>query len=207
MAEERGGMADTIFWLIEHLGYAGIALLTFAETIFPPLPSEVIIPVAAYQAQRGAMNLAGVVLAGTAGSMAGNMVWFALARRFGLVRLRRLVERHGRWLTADWHEIERAERYFMRHGTLFVCTGRLLPAVRTFISLPAGLARMNSWRYLLWSTLGAAGWTLALAGAGWNLGVRYGDIETILRPLAAAVIVPFLLWYLWRLVRSFRRQS
>ncbi len=198
-------MARAIAWLIGHFGYGGIALLTFAETVFPPLPSEVIIPLAAYHAQRGALGLAGVILAGTAGSMAGNMVWFALAWRFGMARLRRLVERHGRWLTAEWRDVERAERSFIRHGAFFVCAGRLLPAIRTFVSLPAGLAHMNVWRYLVWSSLGTFGWTAILAGAGWTLGVRYGDIETMLGPLTAAVIAPFLLWYLWRLVRSFRR--
>jgi membrane protein DedA with SNARE-associated domain len=92
----------------------------------------------------------------------------------------------------------------MRHGALFVCTGRLLPAIRTFVSLPAGLARMNPWRYGAWSCLGTAGWTAILAATGWNLGVRYGDLEAVLGPLTAAVIAPFLLWYLWRLFRSFR---
>jgi membrane protein DedA with SNARE-associated domain len=196
-------MAEITRWLIGHLGYAGIALLTFAETIFPPLPSEVIIPLSAFQAQRNGLNLAGVILCGTAGSMAGNMVWFALAWRFGMTRLRRLVDRHGRWLTVQWPDIDRAERMFMRHGALFVCTGRLLPAIRTFVSLPAGLARMNPWRYFAWSCLGTAGWTATLAAAGWNLGVHYGDLEAVLAPLTAAVIAPFLLWYLWRLFRSF----
>ncbi len=198
-------MTDAIGWLVAQFGYGGIVLLTLAETVFPPLPSEIIIPLAAYQAQRSGMNLAGVILAGTLGSMAGNMIWFALAWRFGMARLRRLVERHGRWLTVEWPEVERAERWFMRHGAPFVCAGRLLPAIRTFVSLPAGLARMSPWRYLLWSSLGTAGWTAILASAGWSLGLRYGDIESVLRPLTAAVIAPFLFWYLWRLIRSFRR--
>lgn len=197
-------MTGIVEWLVANLGYGGIALLTFAETIFPPLPSEVIIPLCAYHAQRNAMRLTGVILCGTAGSVAGNMVWFLLAWRFGMARLRRLVDRHGRWFTAEWHEIERAERWFIRHGTLFVCAGRLLPAVRTFVSFPAGLARMNPWRYFAWSCLGTVGWTAILSAAGWHLGVRYGDLRAILAPLTGAVITPFLLWYLWRLARSFK---
>jgi membrane protein DedA with SNARE-associated domain len=198
-------MIGVVQWFVVHLGYAGIAALTLSETVFPPLPSEVIIPLAAVSAQRAGMNVWGVIAAGTLGSMTGNLVWFALAWRFGLVRLRRLVERHGRWFTADWAEIERAERYFLRHGAAFLCLGRLLPAIRTFVSVPAGLAHMSPLRYLLWSSLGTAAWTALLAGAGWALGARYREIETVLAPLTAIVILPFIAWYLWRLCKSSRR--
>lgn len=197
-------MVGLVQWFVVNLGYAGIVLLTFAETVFPPLPSEVIIPLAAVSGQRTGMNVWGVIAAGALGSMIGNMVWFALAWRFGMVRFRRLVERHGRWFTADWTGIERAERYFLRHGAVFLCFGRLLPAIRTFVSIPAGLARMPVSRYLLWSSLGTAAWTGLLAGAGWSLGARYREIETMLAPLTMIVIIPFIAWYLWRLYKSFR---
>jgi membrane protein DedA with SNARE-associated domain len=197
-------MIDLVQWFVAHLGYAGIALLTLVETIFPPLPSEVIIPLAAVSAQQASMNAWGVIAAGTLGSMAGNLFWFALAWRFGMARFSRLVERHGRWFTADWREIERAEGYFLRHGALFICLGRLLPAIRTFISVPAGLAHMPPARFLLWSSLGTAAWTGILAGAGWQLGARYRDIQTVLAPLTAIIILPFVAWYLWRLYKSFR---
>lgn len=197
-------MPQLVQWFVVHLGYSGIALLTLAETVFPPLPSEVIIPLAAVSAQQAGMNVWSTIAAGTLGSMAGNLFWFALAWRFGMTRFRRLVERHGRWLTADWSEIERAERYFLRHGAMFLCLGRLLPAIRTFVSIPAGLAHMSPLTYLLWSSLGTAAWTSVLAGAGWQLGARYGEIETVLAPLTLAVILPFLAWYLWRLYKSFR---
>lgn len=197
-------MIGVVHWFVAHLGYAGIALLTLMETIFPPLPSEVIIPLAAIAAQRAGMNAWGVVVAGTLGSMAGNLFWFALAWRFGMARFRRLVERHGRWFTADWSEIERAEGYFLRHGALFIGLGRLLPAIRTFISVPAGLAHMPLARFLLWSSLGTGAWTSILAGAGWQLGARYREIQTVLAPLTAVIILPFVAWYLWRLYKSFR---
>jgi membrane protein DedA with SNARE-associated domain len=197
-------MIDVVQWFVAHLGYAGIALLTLAETIFPPLPSEVIIPLAAVSARQAGLDAWGVIAAGTLGSMAGNLFWFALAWRFGMTRFRRLVERHGRWFTAEWREIERAERYFLRHGAAFICLGRLLPAVRTFVSVPAGLAHMPPARYLLWSSLGTATWTGLLAGAGWQLGARYREIQTVLAPLTAIVILPFVAWYLWRLYKSFR---
>lgn len=194
-------MSDLIRSVVQHLGYFGVVLLTLAETIFPPLPSEVIIPLAGLEAQRAAMSLPGVIIAGTCGSMLGNAFWYWLARRLGLVRLRPLVERHGHWLTASWRDIEKGERYFSRHGALFVFVARIIPAVRTFISVPAGFAKMPVARYLFWSTLGTAIWTGALAYAGWTLGTRYEEVDRVIRPLSLAIIAPFVAWYFWRLLR------
>lgn len=101
---------------IDQLGYLGIALLMFVETVFPPLPSEVIMPLAGVRASRGAMSLPGVIVAGAAGAMAGNVVWYGTARAIGVDRLRGLIDRHGRWATLDWAEVERAEDWFRRHG-------------------------------------------------------------------------------------------
>ncbi|MBV9548175.1 MAG: DedA family protein [Alphaproteobacteria bacterium] len=195
-------MVDFIRWLVQHFGYLGVFLLTLAETVFPPLPSEVIIPVAGLEAQRGAMSLPGVIAAGTAGTMAGNLFWYLLARRLGLRRFKPLVDRYGRWLTTEWRDIERGERYFSRHGALFVFVARLLPAIRTFISVPAGFAAMPIAAYVAWSTIGTAMWTGALAYAGWKLGEQFSEINLILQPLSVAIIAPFLGWYLWRLMRQ-----
>ena len=200
-------MTDIIGWIIGQCGYLGVALLTFAETVFPPLPSEVIIPLAGLEAQARGMSLAGVVIAGTTGSMAGNFIWYLLARRLGLTRFKPLVARYGRWLTCAWRDIERAEKYFTRHAALFVFLGRLLPAIRTFISIPAGFARMALGFYLFWSTLGTMLWTTALASAGWTLGANVGEVREILGPLTLAIIAFFGGWYLWRLARSFRAQT
>ena len=194
-------MVDLIQWLVRHLGYLGVGVLTLAETVFPPLPSEVIIPVAGLEAQRGALSLPGVIVAGTAGTMLGNLFWYGLARRLGLMRFKPLVDRYGRFLTTDWSDIERGERYFSRHDSLFVFLARVLPAVRTLISVPAGFAKMPIASYIAWSTLGTVIWTGALAYAGWVLGERYSEIDRIIRPLSIAIIIPFLGWYLWRLLR------
>jgi membrane protein DedA with SNARE-associated domain len=138
--------------------------------------------------------------------MLGNIFWYLLARNLGLSRFRPLVDRYGRWLTTDWNDIERGERYFAKHGAIFVFTARILPAIRTFISVPAGFAQMPVGSYLFWSTLGTAIWTGALAYAGWALGPRYDEIAWFTRPLSIAIIAPFGGWYLWRLVRRPRRQ-
>ncbi len=193
-------MTDWIFRLIEGGGYLGVALLMLLETMFPPIPSEVVMPLAGVVAARGHLSLPLVILAGTIGSMVGNIIWFTLARALGLRRLRPLIERYGRWLTLDWREIERAERLFERHGNTLVFVARLLPAVRMLISIPAGLLRMNLLPYVLWSTLGSLIWTTALTSAGWVLGHQFHQIERILGPLSLAVIAGVIIWYIWRML-------
>jgi membrane protein DedA with SNARE-associated domain len=198
-------MTDLIGWIVAHCGYAGIILLTLAETVFPPLPSEVIIPLAALEAQHQGLALAGVITAGTTGTMIGNLVWYGLARRLGLARFKPLVDAYGRWLTADWQDIERAENYFARHAALFVFLVRLLPAIRTFISIPAGFARMNLVSFVAWSSLGTALWTGALAWAGWTLGIHVEEVQHFTGPLSLGIFLFFTAWYVWRLIRSFAR--
>src|SRR3712207_4895580 len=105
-------MADWVIRLIDATGYGGVFLLMFLETVFPPIPSEVVMPVAGIRAAHGPMNLGGVVASGTAGAMAGNLVWYLVARWVGLARFRPFIERHGRWLTMDWCDVERVETMF-----------------------------------------------------------------------------------------------
>ena len=192
-------MADWIIQLIEQGGYWGIALLMFIENVFPPIPSEVIMPLAGVVAARGHLSLPWVIVAGTAGAMAGNIIWYVAAQAMGLDRFRPLIERYGRWLTLDWAEIERAHRLFDRHGKSLVFIGRMLPTVRSLVSVPAGLLKMRFVPFVLWSTLGSTVWTAGLALAGWMLGNQFEDIEAVLGPLSLAVIIGAAGWYVWRL--------
>ena len=192
-------MAEFIFKWIEDGGYLGVFALMLLETIFPPIPSEVIMPLAGVVAARGSMSLPWVVVAGTAGAMVGNVIWYAAAKALGLARFRPLIDRYGRWLTIDWAEIERAHRLFDNHGGTLVFIGRMLPTVRSLVSIPAGLLRMRFVPFVLWSTLGSAVWTAGLALAGWVLGHEFEHVETILGPLSLAVIVGLAGWYVWRL--------
>lgn len=193
-------MSDWIFQTIRDSGYWGVALLMFLETVFPPIPSEVIMPLAGVTAARGAMSLPLVIVAGTTGAMLGNIVWYALAHLLGYERFKPLVVRFGRWLTLDWAEVERVHTLFDRHGGTLVFVGRMLPTVRSLISVPAGLLRMRFVPFLLWSTAGSLIWTAGLAIAGWLLGNQFGQIENILGPLSIAVIGAIVLWYLWRVI-------
>lgn len=193
-------MTDWVIRLIEQTGYLGVAFLMFLETVFPPIPSEVIMPVAGLQAARGEMALWAVVASGTAGAMLGNYFWYLAARVIGIDRFRPLIDRWGRWLTIDWYEIEKAQRLFARYGAAFVFFGRMLPTVRSLVSIPAGLLRMRLATFLLWSTIGTAGWTALLAVSGYVLGRQYAEIEHYVGPVSTAVIVLIALAYVWRVL-------
>lgn len=199
-------MEDWVFELIEAGGYSGIFLLMVLETVFPPIPSEVIMPVAGVSAASGSLTLGGVIVAGTAGAMAGNLAWYLLARAIGINRFRHLIERYGRWLTIAWPDVERARAAFGRFGAVIVCTGRLVPTIRSVVSIPAGLLGMRLAGFLVWSTIGTAAWSSGLAVAGWWLGQKFPVVEDVLGPLSAAVVVLIASLYLWRQATWGRRQ-
>ena len=193
-------MSDWITNLIEQTGYLGVAFLMFLETMFPPIPSEVIMPVAGLQAAKGNLSLWGVIAAGTAGAMLGNYFWYLAARVIGIERFRPLIERWGRWLTVDWHEVERAERLFGQYGSAFVFFGRMLPTMRSLISIPAGLLKMRLSTFVLWSTIGTAGWTALLTLSGYVLGRNFNRVDDYVGPVSMAVIVIIIAAYLWRVI-------
>lgn len=191
-------MDDWVVRLIDQSGYLGVGFLMFLETVFPPIPSEVIMPVAGVAAAHGRMHYGLVVAAGTAGAMLGNIFWYLAARALGVHRLEPFIRRHGRWLTISWADIQRAERWFSRNGVFFVFLGRLLPTVRSLVSIPAGLLRMRFRSFLLASTLGTAGWTALLAGAGYKLGENVDEIERFIGPASNAVLAVLAIGYFWR---------
>lgn len=193
-------MEDWIIRLVEWGNYWGVALLMLIETVFPPVPSEVIMTVAGVSAQRGNMNLAGTIAAGTAGAMLGNYLWYWLAIKFGEARMHLFIDKYSRWLTLDWTEVERGHALFRKHGSIIVLVARMLPTLRSLISIPAGLFGMSLRRFLVFSTIGTAGWTAALALAGYFLGSQFDDIEKYLGPLSTVVIVGIIGTYAWRLV-------
>lgn len=193
-------MEDWIIRLVEWAGYWGVAALMLLETVFPPVPSEVIMTVAGVSAARGTMTLEGTILAGTAGAMLGNWFWYWLAIKFGEARMHVFIDKYSRWLTLDWDEVERGERLFAKYGSSIVLIARMIPTLRSLISIPAGLFKMSLRRFLVFSTIGTLGWSAALAGAGYFLGSQFGEVEKWLGPLSTAVIAAIVLTYLWRVV-------
>ncbi|MGQ9370597.1 DedA family protein [Azospirillum sp. ST 5-10] len=198
-------MFDWITQAVEQTGYAGIVLLMLLENVFPPIPSELIMPLAGFTAAQGQLNIALVIAAGTVGSVLGAWLWYWVGRWLGYARVRRLAARHGRWLTLSPDEVDQARDWFHRHcgGAVFV--GRLVPAVRTLISVPAGVAEMGQGLFLIYTTAGTAVWTALLAGAGYLLEGQYEAVQSWVNPVSNVAVGALVLWYLYRVV-TFRAE-
>jgi membrane protein DedA with SNARE-associated domain len=194
-------MAEWVIDIIGRLGYAGVALLMLAENLFPPLPSELIMPFAGFLAARGDLHPALVVAAGTLGSLAGALPWYFIGRKVGADRLKALTGRHGRWIALTPAEIDRGQRLFEERGALVLVFGRLVPALRTVVALPAGMARMRPLSFVLWTLLGSLIWTSLLTLAGYLLENQYERISGWLNPVSTAIFLVIAAWYLVRVVR------
>ena len=169
-----------IAWCLEHLNYWTITLLMAIESSFIPFPSEVVVPPAAYKAATdGSLNAVLIVLFATLGADVGALINYVLARYLGRPVIYRFAEsRLGHMCLLDSDKVRKAEDYFDRHGAIGTLVGRLVPAVRQLISIPAGLARMGIGRFLLYTTLGAGVWNSILCALGWYIGHNYsGQLE------------------------------
>ena len=184
--------------ILAQAGYLGLAFLMFLENVFPPIPSELIMPLAGFLVAKGELTFAGVVLAGTAGSVAGALPLYWMGRKLGKRRVIEWADRHGRWLTISGKHIERATAWLDRHGTWAILFARLIPGVRSLISIPAGIARMNLGVFLVLTTIGSALWSALLAGAGYLLGSSFEKVEGVVGPVSNAIIAGVALLYLYR---------
>lgn len=193
-------MENLVHMLMEKLGPVGIALLMFIENVFPPIPSELIMPLAGYLATRGDMNIFVVISAGTIGSMLGILPWYFLGRRLGHDGVRKFALRHGRWLTMTASDVDAAADRFKRHGAVSVLVGRLIPTVRTLISVPAGVANMPISQFLALSFVGTFVWTAALAVAGYLLGQAYSVVADYVDPVSTGVLVVLVAVYIYRVI-------
>jgi len=158
---------------ISTLGYPGLGLVMFLENVFPPIPSEIVLPLAGSLTLQGRFTLTGVALVGALGSIAGALFLYGLGHRLGEARVHRLVERYGRWVSLSAADFDRAQAWFERYGKPVVFFGRMVPLVRSLISIPAGFAGMNPARFTLYTALGTALWSLLLAWAGRILGQNW----------------------------------
>jgi membrane protein DedA with SNARE-associated domain len=195
---------DWITGVVSGSGYPGIIALMFAENIFPPIPSELIMPLAGFVAARGELNPILVVVAGALGSVLGALPWYYLGLWLGRERVCALAARHGRWLTLDEHDVGKAIDWFEKHGGKAMLVGRLVPTVRTLISVPAGMAGMKLVPFLVYSTIGTLVWTALLAAAGYLLKSEYQIVGRYIDAASKIIIGLIVLTYLWRLVSGGR---
>lgn len=167
------GLAGFVADVVEALGAVGVGLLVLLENVFPPIPSEVVLPLAGFLAGQGRMSLVAVIVAATVGSVAGAVQLYELGRRLGRRRVAYLLDRIP--LTGP-EDLDRAQGWFDRHGGTAVLGGRLVPGVRSLVSIPAGVAGMPRPKFLLYTTLGSAAWNVLLVVLGHELGRRWDDV-------------------------------
>jgi membrane protein DedA with SNARE-associated domain len=194
-------MTKYITSILESAGYFGIVFLMFLENVFPPIPSEFIMPLAGFMVTQGKLSFAGTVAAGVVGSMLGTLPFYYLGRRMDEERLKTLADRHGRWLTISREDIEKAQKWFDRHGGLTVLFCRLIPGIRSLISIPAGINRMNFAAFFLYSAVGTAIWTGLLTYLGYFLKSNFAEVEEYLNPASYFIFGAIFLVYVVRVIR------
>ncbi len=200
-------MTQWIKTVIETSSYPGILFLMFLENVFPPIPSELIVPLAGFISTQGRLSLTGVVVAGTLGSVLGAIVLYAIGRKLGREKLRAWCDAHGRWIGLTRKDLEKSDAWFERHGTWAVFFGRVVPGVRSLISLPAGSSSMSFGPFLFFTTIGSAIWTLALAIAGRALGQNYSAVESVIGPISTGIVALIAAMWLWRVFRHGKRAA
>jgi membrane protein DedA with SNARE-associated domain len=197
------GLSGSVSDVIAALGEFGVLALTFAETVFPPIPSEIVLPLAGYLSYSGPLNLALVFLAATTGSLLGAWALYWLGAKAGL-------ERSSRRLAAlplvDRADVDASVVWFDRHGHWAVLLGRLVPGVRSLISLPAGTTRMSPWRFTVYTAVGSGLWNAFLVGGGYALGTQYEKVEEYAGWIDRALIVGLVLAFVMLVVNQLRRR-
>lgn len=180
-------LSDWVLLMMDKLGLFGVALMMFLENVFPPIPSELIMPAAGFAAAMGRMELWLVIAAGTAGSVIGALPLYYLGTLLDEQRLFALTDKYGKYLLLTRDDIIKAQSWFDRYGNSVIFFGRMIPAIRSLISIPAGMARMPMLPFLLLTTLGSAIWSALLAYAGFVLGVNYQKVADYIAPISSAV--------------------
>ena len=189
------------------LGWPGVVALMAIESACIPLPSEIIMPLAGWMLIRdGGRDLSLLLLAGFAGAL-GNLLGSLVAYAVGASGGRTVLERYGKYILITRHDLDRADRWFARYGDAAIFFSRLLPVVRTFISFPAGVSRMNIWKFSLYTFLGAFPWSLGLAYGGYVLGEHWEQLRAVMRPFDIPIILAIVALVVWYVVRHVQRAN
>lgn len=193
---------------VHSFGYLGVAAAVAAENVFPPIPSELVLPLAGFLAGQGRFALPLVLLAATVGSVVGALALYAFGAALGEWRVRWFVRRYGSWFLVTESDLDQTLTWFRRHGRKSVCIGRVVPLVRSLVSIPAGIAGLPLLPFVLYTTAGSLVWNTLLIGAGWLAGDQWGRVEGYTRPLTYAVMAAAgaaVIWFVWRRRASIRR--
>ena len=194
-------IAEWVISVIETLGYLGLTVLVALENVFPPIPSEIILPLAGFLVGQNRFSFPLVLIATTLGSLIGALVLYGIGLAIGQRRVHRLVERYGHWALLTIEDLTRSENWFDRYGPVAVFTGRLVPVVRSLVSIPAGYRRMPLGQFLLLTCFGSALWNGLLVGLGWALGENWHVVEEYvgwLQYVVIAVAAFLILRFVWQ---------
>jgi len=186
--------------IVESGSYTGIFFLMFLENLFPPIPSELIVPLAGYLAREGQFDIFLVILVSGAGTVLGLFPWYLLGRFFSVARIKKLAKRFGRVVTLSGSDIDFANTWFNKYGFKAVFFGRVVPTIRTLISVPAGIIKMPVLPFLLYSFLGSLLWISGLAGLGFVLSDHYKKVENYLDPASNLVVISIVGIYIYRVI-------
>lgn len=197
------GLEEWVLSIMEKLGYLGIAFLMFLDNIFPPIPSEIIMPSAGYTASKGELTLIGVIIAGSAGSILAAMLFYWIGRKVPQQRLFQFIERYGKYLRIQVADLEKALTWFNKHGHRIVFFGRMIPAVRSLISIPAGISRMPFSKFMLYSSAGTLIWTSFLAYLGYHFSENQTLMLAILQRISYLIFALIALYIIWWAIKKF----
>ena len=199
-------MKEWILQIMTSLNYVGIGLLMFLENLFPPIPSELIMPLAGFTISQKQMEFFPAIFAGVLGTMLGALPWYYVGKLVGEENIKRLADKYGKWISISRKDIEKADQWFHRHGEKAVFFGRLVPGIRTLISLPAGISNMNLIPFLIYSTIGTTIWVSFLTFAGYKLGENYELVDEYLAPVskivAVILVVALIIWIVRKRTRN-----
>ena len=201
-----GDLAAWVQDVIERLGAIGVALLVILENVFPPIPSEIVLPFAGFVAQRGDGSVVVMIVAATVGAVVGALILYYVAAFIGPARLSAFITRFGKWFGVKPADLARAEQWFDRHAIAAVLLGRCVPLIRSVVSVPAGFRRMPLVSFVVYTALGSAVWNTALIGAGAALGNQWENVEPYVAILQWAVIVVIALLLVSFIVRKLRNR-
>jgi len=198
-------LANTVISVIDFSGYFGVFFLMLVESCGIPMPSAVIMPFAGYLVSKGSLMFWPVVILGAVGNLAGSWLAYFIGAKGG----RPLLEKYGKYILLSRHDLDLADRWFARYGQATVFVGRLLPVVRTYISFPAGVAKMNFKKFSFYTFAGALPWSLLFAWLGVKMGNNWDLIRAKLHQfdlLMACLVVGLIIWYVWRHLKR-RREN
>jgi membrane protein DedA with SNARE-associated domain len=202
---EGGGITGWVIDVIDSIGEVGVGVLITAENLFPPIPSEVILPLAGYRAEEGELSVVLAWVAATIGAVVGALILYLVGAIVGYDRLHDLAGR--RWFVlVSQSDLERGNRIFHRHGGRIVLLGRCVPLVRSVVSIPAGITGMPLPRFHVYTTIGSGIWNAIFIGAGWRLGDNYERVEGWVGPLSYLVVAALVGWLLVNAVKNARRR-